>query len=267
MTTTEQTTQTRGRGALPDDGGRRTAVLGLGLVALAPLVIVAVDPGAAPFVLPITVLAGLGAGLAWRFGTWASGVAAALGLVALIGVGGGPASIGVRRPDSVFDFVPAWMIVMGGLLAIVGGAVAIVGVRRGVSGPSLAPLRRGALALLGIAALASAALSLTTGDRLTDAELAGTQLVVLDEATFTPDTLELRAGEEHRLALRNEGAIIHTFTSPALGVDVELAPGDEALVVVAPADADQVAFWCTPHSEETADGDREGMAGVLTVTP
>lgn len=247
------------------DEGRRTAVLGLALVAVAPLVVVAVDPDAARFVLPITVVAGLGAGLAHRFGTWAAGVAAALGLVALVGVGGGPASTGVRRPDSLFDFLPAWMLVVGSVLAMVGGVSAVLAARRGEAGPSLVGWRRGAPVVLAVLAAASAVLSVTTNDPLTEAELAGAQVVELTESTYLPGTLTATPGQETVLALRNTGMIIHTFTMPSHGIDVALAPGDATVVRFTPDGAGSIPFWCTPHSGETADGGREGMTGSIEV--
>lgn len=246
--------------------GRRTAVLGLGLVAVAPLVVVAVDPDAAPFVLPITVLAGVGAFLAHRFGTWSKVVAAVLGVLALVGTMGGPAAIGLRRPDSVFDFVPAWMLALGAVLAIVGGLTGSLAQRRGRA-PDLRAVRRGALGTLGVLAVLSAATSVVVDDTIDEALLSGATVVELSESVFTPTTVAVAAGEQVRLAIRNSGSVIHTFTMDRYGIDVELAPGSERLVEFTATGDGLQQFWCRPHSEVEADGRRDGMVGDLQVAP
>lgn len=66
--------------------------------------------------------------------------------------------------------------------------------------------------------------------------------------------------------VRNDDAIVHTFTVPELGIDRTVGPGSEALVEVT-ADPGTYAFYCRPHADlSQPDPARAGMAGTLVAT-
>ncbi len=66
--------------------------------------------------------------------------------------------------------------------------------------------------------------------------------------------------------MRNDDAIVHTFTVPELGIDRTVGPGSEALVEVT-ADPGTYTFSCRPHADlSQPDPARAGMAGTLVAT-
>lgn len=257
-----------GRDGRTRQAGAALATIGLLIAAAGPVLIIAADPGAAPFVLPFLLLPLIGAGLAWFFRTWSKVLAVVLGLVLVASTLGGPAGAGLAYPGSFFDFVPGVLFAVGGLTAIAGGVLAIAGRRQPrpwVAGREKA----GALTVLGIVgivAVFSAIVTAAGGTTLTPDELAGVDATVtMVDSAFEPADLNLSAGQTAQVALVNDGRIVHTFTSDALGVDQTVVPGDSVLVeVTLPADGGDIVYWCTPHSGDTGDGGREGMVGHVT---
>ncbi|HXG43030.1 MAG TPA: cupredoxin domain-containing protein [Dehalococcoidia bacterium] len=77
-----------------------------------------------------------------------------------------------------------------------------------------------------------------------------------DDFYFEPKELRAQAGQTLTLRIENEGRSAHTFTVESLGVDVELAPGEERTVTLTPTDT--VAFVCRFHQAQ-------GMTGQITV--
>ncbi|CAN5794499.1 hypothetical protein BH23ACT10_BH23ACT10_40610 [soil metagenome] len=91
--------------------------------------------------------------------------------------------------------------------------------------------------------------------------------MTVNERGFDHADLAIAQGQTRRIAVINDGRIVHTFTSDALGVDRTLAPGDSVLVdVTVPAANGPVQYWCTPHSAQDTDGTYEGMVGELSVS-
>ena len=72
--------------------------------------------------------------------------------------------------------------------------------------------------------------------------------ITLGSTSFAPTFVKGPSGARIVLHLQNEGYHAHTFTAPALGVDVVLAPGQVADVPVKLPDPGTVRFECTFHS-------------------
>jgi uncharacterized cupredoxin-like copper-binding protein len=84
--------------------------------------------------------------------------------------------------------------------------------------------------------------------------------IVLDEFSYAPNTLTIRAAQDVSLLLRNDGGITHTFVIDELALDVELAPGASRSIVIN-APAGQYAIYCRIPGHKEA-----GMTGTLNVT-
>lgn len=80
----------------------------------------------------------------------------------------------------------------------------------------------------------------------------------LDDFYFEPTVMQGEAGQSLTLEAFNEGDEAHTFTSDELGVDQELAPGDEMSIDITFPDSGQVVFICRFH-------DSQGMRGAIEV--
>jgi hypothetical protein len=249
---------TRGPGTTLAASGALATSVALALAVVA-------DPGALPFVAPPLIIGGVVAALAWfTRGLWSTVLAGVWGVAALAQLPATPIPLAMTRPDSLLDFIPAWLFIGGAVTAIAGAAVAIA--RRGTDGP-VAVERRwlgAGGAVLAVLVAISGVASVTTDTALTAEERAGAIEVVMVDSAFEPDALDLPAGEV-RFAVRNEGKVLHTFTIDDLGIDEVLAPGQEVLVTATiPADSAPIVFYCSPHSH--GDGlDREGMVGLATI--
>lgn len=121
-------------------------------------------------------------------------------------------------------------------------------------------VRRVLVGGLGVVLVASAVLTATGGATVPPEQRAGAIEILADDFAFAPELVQQAAGGA--VVVVNDDIFHHTFTIDALGIDVSLLPGDEALVEI-PADATgQVhQFVCTPH---VFDGD--GMVGTLEIT-
>jgi plastocyanin len=94
--------------------------------------------------------------------------------------------------------------------------------------------------------------------------------VELDDFYIGPTFIKVTPGQKLTLELKNEGEAAHTFTSDALSVDQEVAPGESATLEVTLTDAEAVAFYCRFHKGGGMQGaffTREGAsASEPTVT-
>jgi plastocyanin len=78
-----------------------------------------------------------------------------------------------------------------------------------------------------------------------------------DDFYFEKTYLKGKAGKTVGVTITNEGAVDHTFTIDAQGVDEELAPGDSIDVdVTIPDDGKPAVFYCRFHKAS-------GMQGAL----
>lgn len=82
--------------------------------------------------------------------------------------------------------------------------------------------------------------------------------VKVDDYSFTPTFLSATAGQTFTIALTNDGGARHTFTSEAMGVDLELPPGAKRTVTVAAPPSGFSEFHCRYHQSQ-------GMQGAVYV--
>jgi plastocyanin len=82
--------------------------------------------------------------------------------------------------------------------------------------------------------------------------------VEADDAYFDPTYIEASAREQFAIELFNEGTTRHTFTSPSLGVDLELAAGDRRTVTITAPASGHAVFFCRFHQ-------LHGMQGAVFV--
>lgn len=85
--------------------------------------------------------------------------------------------------------------------------------------------------------------------------------VTMDEFSFSPGVLEVRAGETVNLVLVNEGALPHDLTIPALGFSLGAAPGATAEAALTAPTPGSYPFFCSVPGHRPA-----GMVGTLVVT-
>jgi plastocyanin len=82
--------------------------------------------------------------------------------------------------------------------------------------------------------------------------------VVADNYSFSPTFLTASAWQKFTVQLRNDGSARHTFTSPTMNIDLELAPGAaRSITLTAPASG-SVEFHCRFHQSQ-------GMQGAVYV--
>lgn len=258
----DKTTTPRPRGAYT-----RIEALGLVLVALSPLVMVTagaisgLDLSEAGFLMIPFALATVGAGLVWRFGTWAKVLGVVLSLAA--GFFMFWAAFGLAYPASFADFVPGLLLPLGVVLGVGGGIAAIV--RRGrlesEASPGERRIIRLAVGLVVVAAMVSASLHVM-GRTTADGAGAATTVTMAD-FEFSAETYEVTAGDS--VLVHNSDPFVHTFTVPELGIDETILPGSRQLVQIS-ADAGTYTVYCEPHSDmDEADPEDAGMAASLTV--
>jgi plastocyanin len=69
---------------------------------------------------------------------------------------------------------------------------------------------------------------------------------------FHPQEIKAQPGQPVTLSIKNDGKVSHTFTIKALGVDVELRPGEERTVTFTPTG--EVEFVCRFHEARGMKG-------------
>jgi plastocyanin len=266
MSATE-TTRPQTREELPR--WTRLAVLGFGMVSLAPLLMLlagliwGLDLGEAiGFLLPVLVLPAIAAFLVLRFGNWAKivGIVIALAAIALMFW----TAFGLAEPASFFDFVPGLLIVPGAIIAIVGCVAAIVAGRRGHRSPRAEGGERRTIrataAIVGVLAAVSAVLTVTTRTTVGSGE--GDATVALKDISFDAGSYDLAGGSS--VVVRNEDPFLHTFTIDDLGIDVEVGPNSSKLVQI-PSEAGTFVLYCRPHTSNPEAPSSDDMAASLTV--
>lgn len=260
--------------ALPAEGRMRAAhtsteILGLLLLAAAPLLMVSAGLVAGQSLGAEGIFFGiaaavplLGAALVWRFGTWAKVVGMLAGALVLLGMFW--TVFGLAHPAAFADFVPGVMVPLGAAVTVGGGVAAIRAARSGtLTASSTATERRVSALVLGIVALALVASAVASVLGRTTAEAGAATQIDIKHFEFGAGSFEVASGETVRV--HNGDAFLHTFTIPALGIDVTLNPGSSTAV---PIDAEPGAytFYCKPHANMDEPNPAEaGMAGTLTV--
>lgn len=82
--------------------------------------------------------------------------------------------------------------------------------------------------------------------------------VEAEDAYFAPTYIKASPGEQFAIELHNEGTARHTFTSPDLGVDLELEAGGRRTVTIKAPPSGHAVFFCRFHQ-------LNGMQGALFV--
>jgi len=82
--------------------------------------------------------------------------------------------------------------------------------------------------------------------------------VEADDFYFGPTFIKATAGQRFIIEIKNDGKATHTFTSPALGIDEELAPGATKTITLSAPPSGSVEFHCRFHQGT-------GMQGALFV--
>lgn len=85
--------------------------------------------------------------------------------------------------------------------------------------------------------------------------------VTADEFSFSPDVIEVRAGETVNVVLVNAGALPHDLTVPAVGFSLAVAPGATAEAALTAPAPGTYPFLCSVPGHREA-----GMVGVLVVS-
>lgn len=248
----------------------KLAVLGLVMESLGPLSLIIAGTlwglDFDEFVIFLSLASAvplLGALLVWRFGKWAKFVGIVTALVPLGFMWWSIFAITV--PGSFFDFIPALLVVPGGLIAIVACISALVAGRRGHLSPVATGGERTAIrvivGLLLLLAVLSAILTFTGRSSVADASAAD-ETIVNTDFQFEPRSVEVRPGQD--LLIVNDDPFLHTFTIDELDIDETLTAGDEILIRV-PNERGSYIFYCRPHTADPEDPDEDDMAGTIRV--
>lgn len=245
----------------------RTAVFGLLTIAVAfTIPLIGTKFTEIGFIGPFMAVALLVAVLAWRFGTWSKVLATVIG-IAMFLMNAPFVGAAFVHPSVFFEFVPSVLFAVGALTAAVGGIVAVVKRRdHGVEATSSErTIRRASIAVFVLVAAISAALSLAARTTLSASEKSGGTQVGMRNFAFEPDTFEVAADRDSKIVLHNSDVALHTFTIAALGVDVPVTPGSDAIVEFDNLPAGTYSVYCKPHSTVHPDGTAEGMTATLIV--
>lgn len=251
----------------------RVAALGWGLVVLSGLVGVVTSMASGDlgenmiFAVIFVVVGTLAVAAAWSARRWTLIVSAVLSLLLLALVV--PFALFIlSHPESATEFVPVVLMLAGGFLTIVGSVVALVQVWRRTAHPHATDTERVALAfvlgLVAMAALFSVILTLTSRTSVSAEARVGATSMQVRNFAFSPQNLQAKGGDRVRVIVRNDDTSLHTFTLPAVGLDVAIPPGAErAIEFTAPARG-IYQWYCIPHSQPNGNS-RDGMVGALFV--
>jgi plastocyanin len=247
----------------------RLAVLGLLMEAAAPaLFLIAVliwklDLGEAGFFVIVLVIPLVGALLVWRFGWWARVVGLITALLPALAMFW--TAFGFALPASFFEFVPAFLVIPGALIAVVSLVASLIAGRRGhmtaaATGGERTAIRL-VLSLIALGALVSGVLTVLGRSSVPEAA-AAVQTIHMKDFRFEPKAFSVSAGAS--VVLRNDDPFFHTFTVDELGLNHSFTPGDEQVIKL-PDKAGTYTFYCRPHTQNPDKPGEEDMAGVLTV--
>ena len=257
----------------PHVAGTRTQVVGLALLALAPLTMFAIGSAVGvaaeeslPFVVIGLVLAAA-AVVAGRFGTWAKVLGLVLTVAAVLA--GFWMAFGLAAVASPGDFVPGVLFVLGVVLSLTGGIQAIAGrrsapVTTATRGEGRARLV--AVVAVGLAVVASTTANLVGRETVDPAVATAATPVTMDALEFTSGEVAVAGGADAALLVRNQDGFVHDLEIPGAVDAVLVNPGSEVLVDISGLASGSYTFYCTLHSD-TSDPDpaSAGMAGTLVV--
>lgn len=270
---TTQVTDTPAEIARAHAAGARTQVVGLVLLALAPLTMFAIEVvagfDASEFLVPLTIgtLVLIGAWCAGRFGTWSK----VLGIVltVLVVLAGFWLVFGLSAIQSPADFVPSVLFVLGVGMSLTGGIRAVrARDRPAVIGatPGEDRARLIAVTVVVLAVVVSVTVHLTGRQTVDAAAAAGATPVTMDAFEFATTEVTVAGGPDAALLVNNRDAFLHDLAVPDQDLAVTVAPGSQKLLDVADLAAGTYTFYCTLHSDTgNPDPTTAGMAGTLVV--
>jgi plastocyanin len=93
----------------------------------------------------------------------------------------------------------------------------------------------------------------------TTAPAGGPISVTIADFNYTPSSLNVRAGQQVSLSVRNGGQFPHTFTIDGVADSARIDAGATKAVQFTPAQAGSLTFYCTIHGRGT-------MSGQITVS-
>lgn len=253
--------------------GARTQVVGLVLLALAPLTMFAIEVvagfDASEYIIPLIfgVVLLVVAWCAGRFGTWSK----VLGIVltVLIVLAGFWLAFGLSAIQSPADFVPGVLFVLGVGMSLTGGIQAIRARNRpAVIGatPGEGRARLIAVTVVVLAVVVSVTVHLAGRQTVDAAAAADATPVTMDAFEFATAEVTVAAGPDAALLVSNRDAFLHDLAIPSHDLAVTVTPGSQKLLDVTGLAAGTYTFYCTLHSD-TSDPDptTAGMAGTLVV--
>jgi hypothetical protein len=119
------------------------------------------------------------------------------------------------------------------------------------------------LAGLGIAAAISLVGFGLTRTTVAAVDAAGATELDMVAFEFEPHDSVLLA--DGRLLIHNSDAFAHDFTLEENDLYTYIGPGGEAVVDLIGLSPGEYEYFCSLHTFETEDGEREGMTGILTI--
>ncbi|MPZ21991.1 MAG: hypothetical protein GEU28_00235 [Dehalococcoidia bacterium] len=159
--------------------------------------------------------------------------------------------------DSVFDFGPTVLGVLGGLTTLLGVVVAFVTESGGRAANATTPTHwrafTGVAAALGAICVLSAILTIAGRESVSAEEREGATVVRMKQLEFEPEVLEVGTGEI-RIVLENDDPTVHTFTIDELDVDEDVNGGSEALIEFEAPAAGSYEITCEVPGHEAMTG-------------
>lgn len=253
--------------------GAHTQVVGLVLLALAPLTMFTVELvagfEASELMIPLTigVLLLAGAWCAGRSGTWSKVLGIVLTVLTVLA--GFWLAFGLSAIQSPADFVPGLLFVLGVGMSLTGGIRAIRARNQpAVNGATASEgrARRIAVTVVVLGAVVSVAVHLTGRETVDAAAATGATPVTMAAFEFATTEVTVAGGPDAALLVSNRDAFMHDLAIPDQDLAVTVTPGSQKLLDVAGLAAGTYTFYCTLHSD-TGDPDptTAGMAGTLVV--
>ena len=199
--------------------------------------------------------------LLWKFGRRALIAATIWAVVSLLSALAflGP---GLLYPNSFFDFFLALPVIVALVVAVVGSVVSIVQQRRGTTRVESTTNERRVLwavtvVVVGLVMM-SGALHLEVLSTVSDSDRLGAVEIEMKEVEFIPDTMQIQAGRETKIVVKNSDLPVHTFSIKALDLDVVVVAGNEKLVTLPSLSPGSYEYICKIPGHED-------MKGTITV--
>ena len=195
--------------------------------------------------------------LALRIGGWALKLAAIWAVLLLL-LGVAFLAPSLSHVNSFWDFAPALAAIATLVAAFVGSVVSFLQRRRGTVRQTATIAERrtllGAAAVVGVLALLSGILHVTSVETVSADAKAGAVAVGMKNTEFNPTQLAVPAGQPVTLFVKNDDLGVHTFTVEGLGIDEVIIGGSEQLITIAASSPGSYEFVCEIPGHESMKG-------------